>query len=56
MELRTALGLTLVTHAILAAGVAVDARSREADGRRWAGLTLLFGLVGVAGYLLGGRE
>jgi len=56
MKLRTALGVTLVAHTILAAGVVVDARSREVDGRRWAGLTLLFGLVGVAGYLLVGRE
>ncbi|MFC7069416.1 hypothetical protein [Halobaculum lipolyticum] len=42
--------LTLVVHAVLAALVYRDARDRDVSGARWAALTLVGGLLGVAGY------
>lgn len=45
--------LTLVAHGMFAIGIVVHARRRRTvDPRKWAGITLLFGLGGVAGYLL----
>lgn len=53
MEVLSFLVLTLAAHAALAIGIAVHAARRETvDPRKWAGVTLLFGLGGVAGYLL----
>ncbi|UIO99635.1 hypothetical protein Hbl1158_14070 [Halobaculum sp. CBA1158] len=43
--------VTLVVHAVLAALVHRDAAGRDVSGRRWAALTMLGGLFGVAGYL-----
>jgi len=46
--------VTLVAHVLLAAGVLAHARRAGRNGPRWAGITLLTGVVGVAGYLATG--
>ncbi len=53
-RLRSVLTLTAVTHAILAAGVVVHSRLTDREAGKWLPLTLAFGLIGVAGYLLDG--
>ncbi|WP_277554932.1 hypothetical protein [Halobaculum limi] len=50
-RLRRIAGLTAVVHLVLAALVYRDAAGRDVSGGRWAALTLLGGLLGVAGYL-----
>ena len=51
IDARGLAAATLVAHALLAAGVLLHARRAGRNGPRWAGLTLLTGVVGVAGYL-----
>ena len=43
--------LTLVVHAALATLVYRDAAGRDVSGGRWAALTMVGGLLGVAGYV-----
>ena len=50
-RVRRLAGLTLVVHGVLAAIVYRDAADRDVSGARWAALTMLGGLLGVAGYL-----
>lgn len=44
-------GLTAVVHVVLAWVVYRDAADRDVSGALWAGLTLIGGLFGLAGYL-----
>ncbi|SHG69688.1 hypothetical protein [Halobaculum gomorrense] len=44
-------GVTAVVHAVLAWLVYRDAAARDVSGPRWAALTLVGGLFGLAGYL-----
>jgi len=50
--LRSLLKLTAVTHAILATSVAIHSRLTDREAGVWIPLTFVFGLFGVAGYLL----
>ncbi|WP_185903272.1 hypothetical protein [Halonotius terrestris] len=43
---------TAVAHTILAVGVFLHSRRTDTDAGYWLPATLLFGLVGVAGYWL----
>ncbi|WP_185911780.1 hypothetical protein [Halonotius roseus] len=43
--------VTVVAHAVLAVAVVVHARRTNRDPGYWLPATLLFGLIGVAGYL-----
>lgn len=52
MDIATFLLLTLSAHTVFAAGVALHARRRGIDPFRWMVVTLVFGLGGVAGYLM----
>lgn len=49
---RSLIKLTTVTHVILAAGVVVHSRLTDREAGIWIPLTLVFGLFGVAGYVL----
>ena len=51
-RLRTFLELTAVTHTVLAVGVVVHSRLTDREAGIWVPLTFVFGLFGVAGYLL----
>jgi|AntDeeMetagen285_2_1112576.scaffolds.fasta_scaffold00551_14 hypothetical protein len=51
-RLRSLLKLTAVIHALLAAGVVAHSRLTDRKAGKWLPLTLVFGLIGVAGYLL----
>jgi hypothetical protein len=51
-RLTAFLKLTTVTHAILAAGVFIHSRLTDREAGIWIPLTFVFGLLGVAGYLL----
>jgi len=46
------LKLTAATHTVLAAGVVIHSRLTDREAGVWVLLTLVFGLFGVAGYLL----
>ncbi|QZX98298.1 hypothetical protein [Halobaculum rubrum] len=50
-RLARLVGVTTVVHVALAWFVYRDAADREVPGGRWAALTLLGGLFGLAGYL-----
>lgn len=50
--LRSILKLTTITHALLAVGVVIHSRLTGRKAGLWVPLTLVFGLFGVAGYLL----
>lgn len=43
--------VTVVAHAVLAVGVYLHGRRTNRDPGYWLPATLLFGLIGVAGYL-----
>lgn len=45
------LAVTVVAHAVLAVGVSLHARRTGTDPGYWLPATVLFGLIGVAGYL-----
>lgn len=51
-RLAAVLTLTTVTHTILTAGVIVHSRLTDREAGIWIPLTFVFGLLGVAGYLL----
>jgi len=54
VELSTFIGVTLAAHLTFASGIVLHARSTGRDAGRWPLLTLLFGIVGVIGYVLAG--
>ncbi|MCH7659471.1 MAG: hypothetical protein IH933_02450 [Euryarchaeota archaeon] len=49
-------GLTFNDYHMLAAFVFAHVRQRGSSERTWIALTLLFGLGGIVGYLLGRRR
>jgi len=51
MDLSVVMLATLVGHTLLTAGVLVHGRRTDREPGYWLGMTLLFGLLGVAGYL-----
>jgi len=51
-RLRSFLKFSAVTHVVLAAGVTAHSRLTDREAGIWVPMTLGFGTLGVAGYLL----
>ncbi len=52
VSLSTVLLVTLVAHSLCAVGVLAHGRYAERDTAYWPAIALVFGVGGVAGYLL----